>query len=169
VLATHQRSGLSRWLHEAVAEPVARQARLQTLFVPRRVTGFVDPATGEPRLRNILIPVDRDPDPSAAVEAAVNLASTLGCRDTHFSILHVGPEQNLPPVGVPLENGWTAEKGAWTGDVVERVLEVAEARDADLIVMATRGHHGFLDALRGSTTERVLRGAKCPVLAVPAG
>ena len=39
---------------------------------------------------------------------------------------------------------------------------------ADLIVMATEGHQGFLDAIRGSTTERVLRQAPCPVLAVPA-
>jgi nucleotide-binding universal stress UspA family protein len=35
--------------------------------------------------------------------------------------------------------------------------------------MATHGHHGFLDALRGSTTERVLHDATCPLLAVPAG
>jgi nucleotide-binding universal stress UspA family protein len=35
-------------------------------------------------------------------------------------------------------------------------------------VLATQGHMDFLDALRGSTTERVLRGAHCPVLAVPA-
>jgi nucleotide-binding universal stress UspA family protein len=34
--------------------------------------------------------------------------------------------------------------------------------------MATEGRHGFLDAVRGSTTERVLREAGCPVLAVPA-
>ena len=39
---------------------------------------------------------------------------------------------------------------------------------ANLIMMATAGHQGFLDALRGSTTERVLRHAPCPVLAVPA-
>jgi nucleotide-binding universal stress UspA family protein len=41
--------------------------------------------------------------------------------------------------------------------------------DADLIVMATAGHQGALDALRGSTTERVVRQATCPVLAVPFG
>jgi nucleotide-binding universal stress UspA family protein len=35
--------------------------------------------------------------------------------------------------------------------------------------MATAGHADVLDALRGSTTERVLRLARCPVLAVPAG
>ncbi|HEY3719491.1 MAG TPA: universal stress protein, partial [Roseiarcus sp.] len=40
---------------------------------------------------------------------------------------------------------------------------------ADLIVMPTAGHVGYLDALRGSTTERVLRQAPCPVLAMPAG
>jgi hypothetical protein len=36
------------------------------------------------------------------------------------------------------------------------------------VVMATQGHHGFLDALRGSTTERIVRHAACPVLAVSA-
>jgi len=40
---------------------------------------------------------------------------------------------------------------------------------ANLIGMATAGHHGLLDALRGSTTERVLRQAPCPVLAIPIG
>ncbi len=34
--------------------------------------------------------------------------------------------------------------------------------------MPTRGRDGVFDALRGSVTERVLRNAHCPVLAVPA-
>ena len=34
VLATHQRDGLSRWLHKPVAEPLARRSRAMTLFVP---------------------------------------------------------------------------------------------------------------------------------------
>jgi nucleotide-binding universal stress UspA family protein len=55
-----------------------------------------------------------------------------------------------------------------SGDVVEEILAAAAECQADLIVMATAGHQGFLDALRGSTTERVLRHAPCPVLAVPA-
>jgi nucleotide-binding universal stress UspA family protein len=33
--------------------------------------------------------------------------------------------------------------------------------------MATAGHQGLFDDLRGSTTERVLRDAPCPVLAIP--
>ena len=35
--------------------------------------------------------------------------------------------------------------------------------------MTTDGRDGFLDALRGSHSERVLRQAPAPVLAVPAG
>jgi nucleotide-binding universal stress UspA family protein len=35
------------------------------------------------------------------------------------------------------------------------------------MVLATEGHLDFVDALRGSTTERVVRGSQCPVLAVP--
>jgi hypothetical protein len=35
--------------------------------------------------------------------------------------------------------------------------------------MPTAGHQGFLDVLRGSTSERVLRHAPCPVLSIPAG
>jgi nucleotide-binding universal stress UspA family protein len=45
---------------------------------------------------------------------------------------------------------------------------MAETLAVDLIVMATAGRHGFLEALQGSTTERVVRQARCPVLAIPA-
>jgi len=37
-----------------------------------------------------------------------------------------------------------------------------------LIAMPTAGRHGFLDAKCGSTMERVVRHAPCPVLSVPA-
>jgi nucleotide-binding universal stress UspA family protein len=56
-----------------------------------------------------------------------------------------------------------------TGSVVEQIIKISEDRSPELIVMATQGHQGFMDALRGSTTEQVLRKASCPVLAVPAG
>jgi nucleotide-binding universal stress UspA family protein len=36
------------------------------------------------------------------------------------------------------------------------------------MMMATAGHEGILDALRGSVTQQVLRQAPCPLLAVPA-
>ena len=51
---------------------------------------------------------------------------------------------------------------------MDQILEEEAHWRPDLMVLATQGHIDFLDALRGSTTERVLRGAHCPVLAVPA-
>jgi nucleotide-binding universal stress UspA family protein len=54
------------------------------------------------------------------------------------------------------------------GDIIEVILQTARATEADLIVMSTEGHNGFLDALRGSHSEQVLRQCACPLLAIPA-
>jgi nucleotide-binding universal stress UspA family protein len=53
------------------------------------------------------------------------------------------------------------------GGVVETIAEVADETSANLVVMATAGHKTLLDALRGSTTEGVVRKAHRPVLAIP--
>lgn len=44
---------------------------------------------------------------------------------------------------------------------------VATEADADLIVMGTRGSSGMAEFMVGSNTEKVIRTAPCPVLAVP--
>jgi len=52
------------------------------------------------------------------------------------------------------------------GDVAGRIVDVAAAEQVDLIVMTTHGYSGFTRWMLGSITERVLRGAPCPVLVV---
>jgi nucleotide-binding universal stress UspA family protein len=74
----------------------------------------------------------------------------------------------MPAVNLPRHEGWEWENVIRRGDVVQEILALARERAIDLLVMTTQGHDGFLDALRGSTTERVLRGTRCPLLAVPA-
>ena len=168
VLATNQRRGLSRWMNRPIAEPIARHSHIMTLFVPRRVVGFVSLENGGTHLESIVIPVDRLPDPQRAVEATVSLASALGCPKVHLTLLHIGRQEETPELELELQPGWTSERLTKTGDVVDEILSVSEERDADLIAMATAGRDGFLEALSGSTTEQVLREAKCPVLAIPA-
>jgi nucleotide-binding universal stress UspA family protein len=46
------------------------------------------------------------------------------------------------------------------------IVKLAEEREADLIAMATHGRGFFSHTLFGSTTERVVRRATCPVLTV---
>ena len=53
------------------------------------------------------------------------------------------------------------------GDAAEVILEVAAAERPDLLVLGTHGLGGVRKWLLGSTTERVLRRTRVPVLAVP--
>jgi nucleotide-binding universal stress UspA family protein len=53
-----------------------------------------------------------------------------------------------------------------TGIPSEEVITAARAEDSDLIVVGTRGKTGLAHVLLGSTAERVVRGAPCPVLTV---
>ena len=53
-----------------------------------------------------------------------------------------------------------------TGIPSEEVITAARAEDSDLIVVGTKGKTGLAHVLLGSTAERVVRGAPCPVLAV---
>lgn len=167
VLATHQRDGLSRWAHKSIAEPLARESGAMTLFVPQSGRGFVSLATGEVRLGRILIPVDSEPNAQVALDEAYFLASGLGAEETQFKLLHVGEGENLPKLRLPKHPGWTWEEVVLGGDPVTQILRLEAEWGPDLIILATRGRLDLLDALRGSTTERVVRGTHCPVLAVP--
>jgi nucleotide-binding universal stress UspA family protein len=52
------------------------------------------------------------------------------------------------------------------GSPADVVLKTIEDEDVDLVVMGTSGKHGLDRFLLGSVTEKVVRSAKCPVLAV---
>lgn len=167
VLAAHEHDQLASWFHHPAAHMVARQSRTMTLFVPPESQGFVSLESGACRLRRVLIPVDHRPSPHEAVEAACLLAAGLGAQELSFQLLYVGSEHDRPPVSTPRRSGWTWSQVCTTGIVADEILAAAEGWSADVIVMGTQWRHGFLDALCGSTTERVLRRARIPILAVP--
>jgi nucleotide-binding universal stress UspA family protein len=52
------------------------------------------------------------------------------------------------------------------GIAADSILSFAEARKADVIVMGTHGRRGFDRLVLGSVTDRVMRTAPCPVLAI---
>ena len=53
-----------------------------------------------------------------------------------------------------------------TGIPSEEVITAARAEDSDLVVVGTKGKTGLEHVLLGSTAERVIRGAPCPVMTV---
>ncbi len=54
------------------------------------------------------------------------------------------------------------------GTPFHEITRAAEMLKADVIVIATHGHTGLKHVLLGSTAERVVRHARCPVFVVPA-
>ena len=166
VMATHRREGFDRWLHREISGRIAHRADSATLFVPHGVDGFVDLRTGTTTLQNILIPVDSSPQPQPAIDMAAALAFSVGDADTQFCLLHVGDPAGMPSSREHSHADWRWQWTSRAGDPVTEILAEAEQREVDLIAMTTRGRDGFLDALRGSTTERVLQRARCPILAV---
>jgi hypothetical protein len=135
-----------------------------TLFVPRDCRGIVS-LGGVINLRRILLPVDHKPDPREVVIRATRAAEALGDECVEIVLLHVNGTE-FPHFDRPEGKAWVWKELRREGDVVKSILDAAE--DADLIVMATEGEQGIIDAMRGSVTERVVRDAPCPVLAVPA-
>ena len=62
--------------------------------------------------------------------------------------------------------GVTAEFLVWTGDPGSSISAAAEAEEADLVVVGTRGRSGAERMLLGSVSDHVVRNAPCPVLVV---
>jgi nucleotide-binding universal stress UspA family protein len=166
VLATHGREGLNRWLRDSLSEALARRTHIPTLFLGPKSQGFVDLATGKMRLERVLIPVAHQPSALSSLNVLTHLLAPLGVSPTAFEFLHVGHEP--PEISAASGATCSGRVAVKEGPVVETILGAARDRLVHMIAMPTAGHNGFLDVLRGSTTEQVLRQAPCPLLAIRA-
>lgn len=62
-----------------------------------------------------------------------------------------------------------ARRAVRTGKAFYEILLYAREEKIDFIIIATHGHSGIEHALFGSTAEKVVRKASCPVLVVRTG
>ena len=168
VLATEGREGLPRWINRSKAEAIAQASRTITMFVPAEGKSFIQLENGDISLKSILIPVDHQPTPTAAIVYATRAAQALGVDGTvEIVLLHVGNDDSVLDVDLPENSAWKFRKEVRSGDPVEEIISAANQFSADAIFMATAGHEGILDAMRGSTTEQIVRKAPCPLIAIP--
>jgi nucleotide-binding universal stress UspA family protein len=141
-------------------------------------------------IERILCPVDFSPLSQLALHHAASVASWYGA---HVDLLHVIVEPLPPwsprmgPAPAPVADDvrlqiaaalheWAAELDLHESRVSEavavgappaRIVEHASATRADLIVLGTHGRSGVQQFLLGSTAERVVSLASCPVLTIP--
>ena len=181
VMATHGRGGLSRFWVGSVATGVVRRSDKPALLV--RATER--PSTETPSLRHVLIPLDGTPADDEALDNAIAAADV---NSPEFLLVHVrepltyfGDSALAPIAQEELESamkeylekvarrirarGFTAT----TEVIVDpspagAILHVADARDIDLIAMETHARKGVSRLIHGSVTDKVIRGARVPVL-----
>lgn len=140
-----------------------------------------------PGFASILLPTDFSEDARHALEYAEQLARQLGAT---LHLLHVVEMPIfVPPYAVPamatsgleallgrarqeLEDvraalvGLEVVTSTRIGNPADQIVEYATESACDLILMATHGRRGLAHFLLGSTTERVIRVAPCPVLSI---
>lgn len=141
-----------------------------------------------PKFQRILVAVDFSEESRSALACAAELAAkfTASLTLVHVVEPHFGPpDTDVPPLtGVAsdaeefaeakLELSALGQQMLGPCRVVETVVraglaffeitEAAKALNADLIVVGTHGYTGLKRALLGSTAEKIVRHAPCPVL-----
>lgn len=167
VLAPRRRSGLSALLQKSVSEGLLQRSAGPCLLIPEGVPGFVDDQ-GVVSISRVLCPVAVKPAPEPALDLTGRLCDILKCRDVAVDLLHVGLSDPPWPEPDPYDavSSWNRQRE--TGDPAAVIVEVAARSACDLIVMVSEGRTGWLEALRGSVTERVVKTAPCPVLVLHA-
>jgi nucleotide-binding universal stress UspA family protein len=189
VVGTHGAGGFEHLVLGSVAESVLRHAVCPVLTVPPRARALSRLPFG-----HILCAVDFSKPSRSAVGAAASLARESGARLTLLHVLewpwHEPPSPSLDELAPeqafalalfrreaeerargcfePLVSALPPEVKATvsiaSGTPSEQILAAAAAGSADLIVIGIGGRNAVSLALLGSTTNQVVRAARCPVL-----
>lgn len=160
VAASHGQSETSWWHESSVAMEAMRLASLPALLLGPAARDMVEPGTGALRLSSVLMPVTDTPAPRPAL---TRLRALLEPVAFNLQAVHVaGSASSTAAVQAQIP-----EVAEIEGETVHAITQTAARIRADMIAMPTARHKGLLGALRGSTTERVLRSAPCAVLAIP--
>lgn len=139
----------------------------------------------------VLCPVDFSRFSESALRHAVLLARWVSEPVRLLWVQHgtQAPLDGFPPLTTPVDTvpdwkervlaklrafgeparaaGVTVEVEVEEGEPVPTILRRAREIPAGMVVLGTHGHGGFETLFLGSVTEKVLRKATCPVLAVP--
>jgi nucleotide-binding universal stress UspA family protein len=108
-----------------------------------------------------------------AVEPIDTFATINGVEQSIYfdvlSDLRATAEERLAQIAATLQQeGLSVTTAVREGRASEAIVEYAQQNNISLICIATHGRRGFSHLILGSTTERVVRRAPCPVFVVRA-
>jgi nucleotide-binding universal stress UspA family protein len=196
IMATHGRTGISRWALGSTANKVAQAARCSLLLIR---AGAVVPR--EVSLEKILLPLDGSKPSEAVLPYVEALAPRLKSRVSLLHIVeplyHVYPysegmgfygsagvvrvpytEEEMEPTKAVAEkyltdiNDKLSSKGVRSsyllrmGSAGEEIIKAEEDMRPDIIAMSTHGHSGFGRWSHGSIADKVIHAGTAPLLLV---
>ena len=190
ISATHGRSGLKRFVLGSVTERLMRALSCPLLVIRDPALPAPDKALQSIRFERILVGCDFSEDAEAAFRYGLSLAQEF---EAELHLVHVleppvytdwfkagvVPGIDFDPdlqqrAAEKLNRMVPSEARHWctpvvsvlTGRPFAEIVAYARSRHTDLIVLGMRGY-GLMETLfLGSTTDRVVRHAPCPVLSV---
>ena len=190
IMATHGRSGITRWWMGSVAEKVISESKSPVLLVRSKRPSKAGAAGKLNVLHKILAPLDGSDTGESALpyvealaanaQASVDLlqivsppstveSSLLGGPDwrNFIKAMHDAGENYLKTINSRLsDNGVKSTYAVVTGDPADKIVEYVEDKKISLIAMSTHGRTGLARWVLGSVTDKVLHGAKIPILLV---
>jgi nucleotide-binding universal stress UspA family protein len=135
-------------------------------------------------ISTIVLATDLSPASTEATSRAVDLADRLGARllivnvlekhrvsgsGSHDRVDQARAEREAHLVTLvrdARDASVNAEFLVWEGDPGTSIAAAAEAENADMVVVGTRGRSGAERMILGSVSDHVVRNAPCPVLVV---
>ena len=181
VLATHGRSGLSRWRYGSVASRLVREAPVPTVAVGPHVLEEAHPRA----IRRILVPLDGSPLAESALPVAEELAASFDAELVLVRVLDTYGYYGVPDLDLAQldrELSAAAEeylrnaRGRIAGNVpvevylqrgtaAEALIDIVAEQRIDLVVMASHTRAGLARGVLGSVADRMLQ-CHAPVLLV---
>lgn len=180
MLGTYGRRGFKRLLMGSVTSQVVVNSPVDVLVVKKPCTE----CTGE--YKSILVPFDGSPSGQKALERACHLSKI---DNAEVNILYVIPRyeemveffksssiktsllQEAQKIidtakGIASKLGVSVKDEIQEGNAAEKIVEASKKLEHGLIVMGSYGYTGVNKAIIGSTAERVITNAACPILVV---
>ena len=133
-----------------------------------------------PRIQHLLVPLDFSGQSRQALRYAVPLAQKFIARihlvhvlrppgkvtPGELSRLRHAAIKRLGEMSALLPPRLRAGNAVLVGDPADQILQLTRRNDIDLIVLTTNGRTGLKRVLAGSTAERIIRRASCPVFSI---
>lgn len=175
-------AGLLLWvaLEPVLPQFLQRRGRAPAVDLPRNVTENL----ANPEYRLLLVPLDHSDRDRAAISHAAALARTYGAS---IILLHVeegvtsrvygqlahtaeveAGQQYIDEIARALRSAGISVETvvSHTGNPKNTIIEIAQARRPDLVIMGAHGHSGLKDLVFGATINDVRHRLSTPILVV---